>query len=90
MGRSIYPVPGTPKPVQRGGTSVGIGQTDITIASVNMNKTRINILGPGMGSSISQAPGFTVELINSTTMRITSNLGGGGSVTLRYEILEDY
>ena len=89
MGRSIYPPPGAKKPPQRIHASFLYGATDVTIAAVNVNKTHINIVG-GVSGSGANAPGWFVRLINSTTLRFTSGVGGGVYVDAEIELLEDY
>lgn len=89
MGRAISPAPGAPKPVQRGTVSLVYGSNDVTISPVNIDKTRINIIGPGISAS-----GGTVNwyaaLINSTTLRFNSAIGGGYNLAVSYEVLETY
>lgn len=90
MARALSPAPGTDKPIQRGRVSLPFGQTDVTISTVNMAKTHLNFLGPGMSSSFTEAPGWGGYLLNATTIRFISVVGGGASVDVSYEVMEKY
>ena len=86
MGRSLNPAPGSPRPMQRGVTNWAYGNQDVTIAATDVLKSRVNLIGAGIGSTISGAPGVMGQLINSTTLRLTHVLGGGADVAVSWEI----
>lgn len=69
------------KSIQRGTVSTNRNTVNVTISSVNVNKTVLNYLGTDGTSSLAM-----LRLINSNTLRASSN--SFGAITTSYEVIE--
>lgn len=69
------------KSIQRGTVSTNRTTVDVTISSVNVNKTVLNYLGTDRPTSTAM-----LRLINSNTLRAISNTLG--AITTSYEVIE--
>lgn len=90
MARSVYPAPGTPRPVQRGSFNLPSGSNlsvDVTVNPIDPLKAKLSVNGwYANGVQMFTATGDTVlvwEIINSTTIRFSRFTAGGGSTNLQ-------
>lgn len=87
MARSIFPAPGSPKPVQRGSFSIGSGaniQVDVTVAAIDIAKARLSVNGYSVYSAGAVIGDSDVqwEIINSTTIRFSRIAASGSSPSI--------
>lgn len=82
MGRSIFPPPGTIKSIQRG-TAAG----NVTVSSVDVNKSRLTHTGAASGST--SAENASLRLTSST--QLTYDKGSlTGTPSIAWELTEYY
>lgn len=84
MGRSVYPSPGSEKPVQRGIANIGSNTAaTATIAAVNPAKSKLRFLGSNGVSTVN------MTLTNATTITF-NNAGSPAGANVSWELSERY
>ena len=89
MARTITPAPGTRRSLQRGTTLLSSPLTTMTVTvnAVNPAKAALRMLGCADASATKGSA--YVELLNSTTIRVT-RADGSGNTTISWELDESY
>ncbi len=91
MARTVSPVPGSLKSVQRGSIALaGASSATATISAVNPLKTEMRLLGFNnpSGAAVTGESLPSVSLTNSTT--VTARTAGLSSTTVVWELSEFY
>lgn len=87
MSATIYPPPGSNKPMQRGVITVGANATaTATISAANTAKSQLTFLGAATGGG---NYGANVVLTNPTTITV-DNLGAANGAKVSWELKEQY
>lgn len=91
---SLLQFSGGVKSVQRGVTGSGTANVDVTITSVNMNKSFISQGSTGGYSTLvgSNYVGCSTSayLLNATTVRVNAQGIAGSTITTCWEVIEFY